>query len=330
MVDNIAQAAMPVTQHVVSCRRCGHEGVALRTGPFGLQRNRCVQCGAVSTFPLRRRWRIFWWICAVITAVGCVGMNLTLTQGYSWIPGGLGLLAFIALFIDVALRHRAEASPLGRVSVSASGADDVARSDVPASLRVTPAAPFYVAALTALAVCSVIASLLGAAVVTGLNNGYDVDVVLEETQPASQAASFDGTFDFESGEAICGDGDDYYGCIETHRGMYNAICTGSRGWRPNVPTEKLTSSARATCEQLLEFIKSTQKQLEGCGYECTTQADSDGRWGWEYLHPVPHQSMQQKTPARPAITYTDRCWFSLGPIELGRCERSAAEAERAG
>ncbi|CAI7642482.1 unnamed protein product [Penicillium discolor] len=227
----------------------------------------------------------------------------------------------------IGLRERLTVTPPTEPSTSTGRSDehDFGVVKTPAN-HPNRARPGYVATLTSLAACAVIASVLGAAIVAGLNNGYDVEVVLEKARPGAHALTFDGSFDLEPGEAICGDGDDYYACVEAHRGMYNALCTAGEGWRALVTSDTLSSSARATCEQLLEFVKSVQQQLDGCGYGCTTQADANGNWGWRYLHPVPHRSMQEQAAATPAITYTDRCWFALGPIQLGRCAQESAEA----
>lgn len=315
MVDNASTVAS-----LAVCRRCGHEAERkFKVGPLGLQQYRCAQCGHTSTHPLSRGWRAFWWVCAITTTIGCVVLNVTFARGYSWIPGGLGLVAFIALFVDVGVRHRVGLTAPTRSSShepDGTGEHDLEAS--PKVLRRSPGVhPAYVAILTSVAVCAVLASAIGAVIVAGLNNGYDVDVVVQSEQ--SPSPTFDGTFDLESGDAICGDGADYYGCIEAHRAMYNAVCTGGGGWRSYLPSDTLTSSARATCDQLLGFVTSGQEQLEGCGYGCTTQVEADGTWGWKYLHPVPRQAVKNND-VQPAITYTDRCWFSFGPLELGRCE----------
>jgi hypothetical protein len=324
MVESPASA----TDGSISCPKCGHAREArIRTGPLGFQRHKCSHCGRASSFPLSRGWRGFWWVVAILTAFGSVFLNITLARGYSWIPGGVGVLAFVALFIDIGLRERVGVTPPVEPSASIGGSDehDFGVVKTPRN-HPNRARPGYVATLTSLAVCAAIASVLGATVVAGLNNGYDVEVVLEEARPASQALTFDGSFDLEPGDAICGDRDDYYACVEAHRGMYNALCTDGGGWRAFAASDRLSSSALATCEQLLEFVKSVQQQLDGCGYGCTTQADANGNWGWRYLHPVPHRSMQEQAAATPAITYTDRCWFALGPIQLGRCAQESAEA----
>lgn len=315
MVDN-ASAAVSLT----ACRRCGREAERhFKAGPVGLQQDRCAHCGHTSTHPLSRGWRAFWWVCAITTAIGCVVLNVTFARGYSWIPGGLGLVAFIALFIDVGLRHHeALTDPSGRPSHEPDGTGE---HDLEASAkalrRSSGVHPAYVVVLTSVTACAVLVSAIGVVIVTGLNNGYDVDVVVQNEQ--SPSPTFDGTFDLESGDAICGDEADYFGCIEAHRAMYNAVCTGGGGWRSHLPSDTLTPSARATCDQLLGFVTSGQAQLEGCGYGCTTQAEEDDTWGWKYLHPVPHQAVQSND-AQPAITYKDRCWFSFAQIELGRCE----------
>ncbi len=281
----------------------------------------CPECGKAVTYPLSRGWRIFWWVLAVMTATAGVGANATLHEGYSWIPAGVGLLSFVILCIDVGLQRRA-AQAYRHIAPLPIVADDDNR---PAANRIDPkrpreAAPVYVATLTVVIMFSVLSSLLGALAVAGLNNAYSYEVVLQQASPATTQDGYGSAMNLtQSGGVLCGDDEDYNGCLNMHIAMYNSVCVGTT----------LTSSAQSTCESLLDFIDDVRAQVDTCGAGCTTQADAEGRWGWEYLRPSPGRASILNDNAVSEIKYQEHCLFSLGPIQIGSCPGQPGSLETA-
>ncbi|GAA1945190.1 hypothetical protein [Agromyces allii] len=272
-----------------TCRHCGAAFTGdVKPGFAGMRRFTCTECGRRSYGPLTRGWRIFWWVVAGFTSVGLVASNILLIDGYSWIPGALGLLSFVVLCIDVSLRRRTDGRGF---------------------------APAYVAVLTVAITVSAVSSILGVLVVVGLNNGYSYDVVLQESKPATESQGYGAALSLTrepswGGGAgqICGDGDDYRACVSMHIAMYNSVCLG-----------ELTVSARSTCDSLSTFIDDVKARLADCGSGCTTRAGDDGIWGWAYLRPAPEQTSITNKDWKSEISYVEYCDFSLGPIQIGSC-----------
>lgn len=283
--------------------------VDVKPGFAGMRRFTCTECGRRSYGPLTRGWRIFWWVVAGFTSVGLVASNLLLIDGYSWIPGALGLLSFVVLCIDVSLRRRTDGRGF---------------------------APAYVAVLTVAITVSSVSSILGVLLVLGLNNGYSYDVVLQERRSASTSEGYGAAVELTEGlrdrpswlttssgtsEQICDGGEDYRMCLGMHIAMYNSVCIGV----------ELSTSASSTCERLREFIDDGNARLNDCGYGCETRAGDSGRWGWAYMRPTPERVQVTNKDWLPEITTTEHCIFDLGPVQIGACltdeERTELETE---
>lgn len=282
------------------CRGCEHVFASEeRAGFAGLRRVTCPACGKRTYRPQTRGWRAFWWVFAGVTSVGVVFGNVLLLNGYSWIPGGVGVLAFVVLCIDVVLQGRTYQRGV---------------------------APARVAVLSVIMTLVAVASIGGALAATGLSNGYSYEVVLQERQSATTSAGYGPAVDLPrrvigpswasgSGEQICDGGGDYRQCLAMHIGMYNSVCVAD-----------LTASARDTCDDLLDFIDQAKVTLEGCGSGCETRVGDSGLWGWEYLRPIPEQVSLTNKDWRPEVATTEYCDFELGPVQIGSC---LTEEERA-
>jgi len=309
-------------QPVVACRNCSYEFTgAPKWGFAGLQTYSCPSCGKSVRYPLKRGWRTFWWISAVLTAAGGVWANLTLHEGYSWIPAGIGLFSFIALSVDVGVRYRIDRHRAGVLI----GSDDSHTTESEGSSRresPASASPGYIAALTITITIAAVASVLGAVVVVGLNNAYSTTVVLQRERAATTQSSYSGAVDLVySSDYICGDGDDYNNCLNMHIAMYNSVCVTSARSLFNPSKVELSSSANNTCDRLDSFIEDIRARAASCGYGCTTQADEDGRWGWAYLRPSPVSVEISNDNRLPRLTYLEHCLFDLGFIKLGACDQ---------
>lgn len=109
---------------------------------------------------------------------------------------------------------------------------------------------------------------------------------------------------------IRGGGEDYLSCVNSHVTLYNSVCVG----------KSLTSTAESTCSNLLNFVNDTKQRSATCGYSCTTQADSSGHWGWQYLdlapetHQVSNNDGVEKT-TRPAVCLVKIGWFFIGECD---------------
>lgn len=267
-----------VSNNRVACRRCGEIVDARPLGSIaGLPFSRCPECRRAALLPLPRGWRVFWWLIAVLTAATGVVANLTIFRDHSWIPGGVGLLSFVVLCLDVGIRHR----------------------------RDRGVAPGYVATLAIAITVTLVASILGALVVAGLNGSYVREIV---DRPAGPTIEVFVGFDLVEGDtAICRGGQDYWACTAMHNTMWNALCTGSALNR--------TSTAELTCSRLRTFIDDAWARYQSCGYGCETAGGSEADWGWSNLRPSP---VTRSVP-QPAITHDEVCYFALGPIMIGEC-----------
>ncbi len=269
----------------------------------------CPNCGRWVLYPLTRGWRVFWWVLAVLTATAGVAANVTLHEGYSWIPAGVGLLSFVVLCVDVGVRRRV--AQAHRIALSSGFVDDGDRvTKTGGDKSRSEAAPMYIALLTVVITFSVLSSVLGALAVAGLNNAYSYRVVLQEAVPATSQDGYGSAMNLtQSGGDLCGDGEDYGGCLNMHVSMYNSVCVGTA----------LTTSAQATCSSLLDFIEDVRVQVEDCGTGCTTRANAEGRWGWAHLRPSVGRVSISNDNAVSEVSTEEHCLFVLGPIQLGSC-----------
>jgi hypothetical protein len=96
-----------------------------------------------------------------------------------------------------------------------------------------------------------------------------------------------------------------------HNTMWNSLCGG---WDVN----DKTPGAHRTCDDLSSFVENGWERYRGCGYNCRTQADADGRWGWNHLRPDP---TFDTVPGEPAVTHLKTCYFHLGALKIGYCPR---------
>lgn len=289
----------PVSAHA-ECRRCGHEGDhPLRSRAFGFQLLRCSNCGKSIGYPLTTGWRAFWWVVATLTMAGVAGANITLHEGYSWIPAGIGVVSFVILCIDVSVRRQVDRATIAGALR--------ANSDASPPKRSVAASPLYVATLTMVIATALTAGTVGALVVVGLNGSYDTVIV--DRAAEEPIAEFVG-FDVQSldGE-ICGVGEDYWSCTAMHNTMWNSLCTGS--------DDNRTLVARGTCDSLRNFVDEAWARYETCGAGCETRTDVDGRWGYSYHNAVPQTRMVEQ----PRIAHTETCYFALGAIKIGFCPR---------
>lgn len=283
-----------------ACRRCGHDSDhPLRNGPFGFQLLSCSSCGRSIGYPLTAGWRAFWWVLATLTTGGVVGANVTLREGYSWIPAGVGLVSFAVLCVDVGIRRR--------VDQAAIAGGIAAGSDERSPKRSVAASPLYVATLTLVVATAVGAGVVGSLVVAGLNGSYDT--VVEDRPAGAPIAEFTGLDLRPLDGEICGGGEDYWSCTAMHNTMWNSLCTGFDDDR--------TLIARATCDGLRSFVDRSWERYETCGAGCETRTNDDGRWGYSYYSAVP----QTRLVEQPRVTHTETCYFALGSIKIGYCPR---------
>lgn len=313
----------------VICRRCGAVCTGRpRSGFAGLRVFRCEGCSRAVYYPLSRGWRVFWWVFAIITVTTGVWANATLHAGYSWVPKGVGIVAFIALCLDVAIRHRIDRAR--HQSATTADVQLAASGEVPASgsAAFVGAAPAYIGALAVVITIAVGASVFGALAVAGLNNAYAYPVVDQEARAATTRTAYSGSIDLvTSSDRICGGGEDYRDCVTLHVAMYNSLCvTGGLTFSHFT----LSRTAVATCEDLDQFIDDTKARLANCGYGCTTAAGDDGRWGWSYLRPIAVTVTETANDALPEVGHTEHCVFSLGPIQLGSCPGAEANQDKSG
>ena len=113
-----------------------------------------------------------------------------------------------------------------------------------------------------------------------------------------------------SGDYICGDGEDYQWCVNQHVAVYNSSCAN----------QNLTTSAGETCDKLLDFINNTKSRLWSCGNNCRTIADSDGKWGWQYLKVTPETQQISNGDEQEEVTHTAICIIQVGGLKIGECQ----------
>ena len=168
-----------------------------------------------------------------------------------------------------------------------------------------------VIAVTALITALTVSGLVAAVVSAGLSHAYTTEVV---DRPADVVAEFDSVT-FAEGSQLCGGGDDYSACVNMHIAMYNSVCSSSG----LTLEQQLAPSAQDSCDRLSSFIDDIRASSASCGFGCTTQANSDGRWGWAYLQPV----SSTRDVEIDQVTHEESCWFSVGVIHLGYCPRTS-------
>lgn len=150
--------------------------------------------------------------------------------------------------------------------------------------------------------------------VVGAMNSYQIEVVDREARPATQSMQSTGRFDVVSGTArICEPGEDYLYCVNAHVSMFNSVCVGQR----------LTLRGDATCSQLASFVEGIKDQYRNCGYGCTTTG-TQGNWGWPYLRLEAEMALATNNDAQPRVTHREQCYFDLGIVRIGSCNREAA------
>lgn len=292
----------------VTCRGCGHEfGARPKFFFAGLQSFKCPQCRETVVYPLKRGWRTFWWVIAILTVGAGISANVTLHEGYSWIPSGIGVVSFVALCCDVGVRQRVDRAT--RTVVTAAPVNDggIAAPQARATARPVAATPRYVAVLTLVIALATMSSVLGAFIVAGLNASYETVIV--DRAAAEPIEDFVG-YDLVGGESdICQGGQDYWACTAMHNTMWNALCTS--------PNWQQTQSTRQTCADLRIFIDDAWERYKSCGSGCETSGGNDAKWGWSYLSFSPSSN----SIPQPSITHVETCYFALGPVKLGYCPR---------
>lgn len=177
---------------------------------------------------------------------------------------------------------------------------------IDASIRRSPTASAAVASvLTAVAIVGLFAALI----VAGLDNSYSFTVI---DRPESSLTRANGV-ELVSSEQICGDGEEYSGCVNMHVAVYNSACLSpGPSW---VDSSPLTPASVSTCASLLDFIEEAKAQSDACGYGCTTTTGGSGEWGWAYLSP----RMVTQDVVIEGVSHREYCWFVLGPFGLGSC-----------
>lgn len=136
---------------------------------------------------------------------------------------------------------------------------------------------------------------------------------IQDYRPATYRTEKTGKMNITfSGSYICGGGYDYLSCINQHVTAYNTICTN----------QDLTVSASATCAELLDFINQIKSRYQSCGYNCKTIADSNGKWGWQYLILSPETRQFANDDEQKKITQTAVCIARIGNLKIGACQEN--------
>ena len=130
-------------------------------------------------------------------------------------------------------------------------------------------------------------------------------------QPATHRTELTGSYNIAfTKHRICGGGQDYLSCINQHVAVYNSTCVG----------KPLTVAAEATCTELKKFIENTKSRYATCGYNCTTIADSKGKWGWQYLNSVPETTEVSNNDSREERSHVAICVIEIGALQIGECK----------
>ncbi|MDN4489246.1 hypothetical protein QQX13_00210 [Demequina sp. SYSU T00068] len=174
--------------------------------------------------------------------------------------------------------------------------------------------PLWVPVVTTATATAVILGLSGWALVdTGLNNAYSFEVVDQQARSATTHTAYAGNYRLiGTGDYLCGDDEDFYGCLSQHVAMYNTVCVGMA----------LDSTAQDRCEQLSDFIDDLNETYSTCGYGCRTRTD-DQRWGWDRQKLVANTVSASSDNAVAEITHLEHCYFELGSLTIGNCPAGA-------
>lgn len=255
----------------------------------------CRRCGATLPVDVKRGAFGF----GVVVCEVCKRRHwYPLSRGmrvFYWVVFGLTVVALVGLYGAGLFGLPGAVGILSAVMLSI---DSTLRSRHLAAILIS-------VAMSVLIVVGTMFALVGA----GLANAYSFEVV---DRQSANLENFNG-IRFDAGEPICGGGDDYSTCLNMHIAMYNSVCAGS-----GLPSgDRLIKSALDTCSRLSSFIDDVRARSASCGFGCTTRADGDGRWGWEYLRPV----AATNTVTVDRVTHREHCWFNLGAIKLGNCPR---------
>lgn len=111
-----------------------------------------------------------------------------------------------------------------------------------------------------------------------------------------------------TGTPICGDNQDYFGCMRAHHVMHQALCRGT----------ELTAMSSTRCRQLESFVDEGLADARKCGAGCLTDAGGSS-WGWE----VQRLELVTAKPRERDEWLMADCHFLVGPMRIGDC--SAAE-----
>lgn len=135
--------------------------------------------------------------------------------------------------------------------------------------------------------------------------------VIQESRPATFRQENTGSYNINYTQRwICGGGQDYLSCVNSHVTLYNSVCVG----------KSLTATAESTCNDLLDFVNDTKQRSATCGYNCITQTDSRGLWGWQYLDLVPETRQVSNDDGADEITRPAVCLVKIGIIAIGECD----------
>jgi hypothetical protein len=96
---------MASAEVVVPCDKCGSEFHSIpKTSFLGFRQLTCPQCGHVLTLPMARRYRLGFWVIALLFGIGFVVRLLD--QGVFSLPTLIPILAGIALYRNWQLRKK--------------------------------------------------------------------------------------------------------------------------------------------------------------------------------------------------------------------------------
>lgn len=135
--------------------------------------------------------------------------------------------------------------------------------------------------------------------------------VVQEKKPETFRQENTGNYNINyTQRQICGGGEDYLSCVNSHVTLYNSICVG----------KSLTDGAESTCASLLDFIHDVQNRSATCGYGCVTQVADDGLWGWPYLELEPETRQVSNNDGASEITRPSLCFVKIGTVAIGECD----------
>lgn len=144
-------------------------------------------------------------------------------------------------------------------------------------------------------------------ILIGILNGYPHEVVDQDGRWEKRAT---GEFDIvRTGNCSFG----IPGCLDSLIASYNAACLG----------HTLTPAGLEICQQTENNINEEIAYWENCGVDCEpapVPVPGDLVWtirklGASFLDVVP----VTRNFHVPKVTHTERCYFNLGPIQIGSC-----------